>query len=205
MSYNYISPLLKETEKQINQVSEIFVEFGKRKTHTEFIRFIVYGIIILFTFYFFKKYWWISVLGVYLYEFVYILISYNPIKDVITSFAYGSFIIPFVFLFLFIMVFKSFGKKDKICSKSMQYNNFYTYSFNIFFIPLYYSQDLLMKENQSFHDSIFENQLLNDVAAYSHSPLYRSSEKLVSLLGSEYTKINSFYRSTFSDFFKEFG
>ena len=201
LSYNYISPLLKETEKQINQVSEIFVEFGKRKTHTEFIRFIVYGIIILFTFYFFKKYWWISVLGVYLYEFAYILIFYNPIKDVITSFAYGSFIIPFVFLFLFIMVFKSFGKKIKFVQKVCSITIFIL-TLLIFFTPLYYSQDLLMKENQSFHDSIFENQLLNDVAAYSHSPLYRSSEKLVSLLGSEYTKINSFYRSTFSDFLK---
>jgi hypothetical protein len=60
-----------------------------------------------------------------------------------------------------------------------------------------------MKENQDFHNSIFENQLLNDVAAYSHSPLYRSTEELVSLLGSEYTKINSFYRSTsLGDFLK---
>ena len=201
LSYSYITPLLKETDNQINQATQIFLEYGKRKTHIEFIRFIVYGVIILLSLFLFKKYLWISVLGIYLFEFIYILLFYNPIKDVVSSFAYGSFIITFVFIFLFIMVFRSFGKKIKFVEKACNIAIFIL-TLLIFFTPLYYSKDLLMEENQDFHNSIFEKQLLNDVASYSHSPLYRSTEELVSLLGGEYTKINTFYRTSLGDFLK---
>jgi len=201
LSYNYVSPLLKEVDDQIKQLTQIFVTLGKGETHLEFIRFFVYGGVILISFIFFKKYLWVSVLGVYLCEFFYVLFFYNPIKDIVSSFAYGSFIIPFVFIFWFVMLCRSFGKKVKPIMKALNVSIFFLALF-LFVLPMYNSQDLLMQENQDFHDSIFETQLLNDVALYSHSPLNRASEQLVSLLGNEYTKINTFYRSSFADFLK---
>lgn len=201
LSYNYVSPVLKEVDNQIKQVVQIFVTLGKRKTHLEFIRFIAYGGVILISFIFFKKYLWVSALGVFLCEFLYVLFFYDPIKDVVSSFAYGSFIIPFVFIFLFVMVCRSFGKKVRPTLKALNIPLFFLVLL-LFLLPLYNSHDLLMQENQDFHNSIFEAQLLNDVALYSHSPLNKSAEQLVSFLGNEYTKINTFYRSSFADFLR---
>jgi len=199
LSYNYVDSLVNETNRQVQQVTQIFIEEGKHGTNISFIRIIIYAIIILLAFLFFRKYLWTVVLGVFGVEFVYLLTFYNPIKDTVSSFLYGSYIVTFVFLFLAVLLFKSFGKKVKLTERVLNFSIFFLVLIMLF-LPAYRSYDLLMEKNNQFDNSTFENQLLNDVVGYPHAPVHRTISSLNSYLGSEYSKANTFYRSTFSSF-----
>jgi len=155
--------------------------------------------LILITFLFLRKYLWVTALSIFGVEFVYLLTFYNPIKDTISSFLYGSYIVTFVFLFLAVLLFKSFGKKTNFTEKIINFSIFFLVLLTLF-VPSYYSYDLLMQNNTQFDNSTFETQLLNDVVVYPHAPLHKTISSLNSYLGSEYSKVNTFYRSTFSSF-----
>ncbi len=199
LSYNYVNSLINETNEQIQQVTYMFIEEGKTGANISFIRIIIYAVLILITFLFLRKYLWVTVLSVFGVEFVYLLTFYNPIKDIVSSFLYGSYIVTFVFLFLAVLLFKSFGKKTKMREKVINFSIFFLVLLTLF-VPSYYSYDLLMEKNTQFDNSTFETQLLNDVVAYPHAPLHKTISSLNSHLGSEYSKVNTFYRSTFSSF-----
>ncbi|POZ91979.1 hypothetical protein [Petrotoga halophila] len=199
LSYNYVNSLINETNEQIQQVTYMFIEEGKAGANISFIRIIIYAVLILITFLFLRKYLWVTVLSVFGVEFVYLLTFYNPIKDIVSSFLYGSYIVTFVLLFLAVLLFKSFGKKTKMREKVINFSIFFLVLLTLF-VPSYYSYDLLMEKNTQFDNSTFETQLLNDVVAYPHAPLHKTISSLNSHLGSEYSKVNTFYRSTFSSF-----
>jgi len=199
LSYNYVNSLINETNEQIQQVTYMFIEEGKTGANISFIRIIIYAVLILITFLFLRKYLWVTVLSVFGVEFVYLLTFYNPIKDIVSSFLYGSYIVTFVFLFLAVLLFKSFGKKTKMREKVINFSIFFLVLLTLF-VPSYHSYDLLMEKNTQFDNSTFETQLLNDVVAYPHAPLHKTISSLNSHLGSEYSKVNTFYRSTFSSF-----
>ncbi|MBL5981604.1 hypothetical protein NAAC61_05840 [Petrotoga sp. 8T1HF07.NaAc.6.1] len=199
LSYNYVNSLIDETNRQVQQVTQIFIEEGKTGTNISFIRIIIYAVLILITFLFLRKYLWVTALSIFGVEFVYLLIFYNPIKDTISSFLYGSYIVTFVFLFLAVLLFKSFGKKTNFTEKIINFSIFFLVLLTLF-VPSYYSYDLLMQNNTQFDNSTFEAQLLNDVVVYPHAPFHKTISSLNSYLGSEYSKVNTFYRSTFSSF-----
>jgi hypothetical protein len=199
LSYNYVNSLIDETNRQVQQVTQIFIEEGKTGTNISFIRIIIYAVLILITFLFLRKYLWVTALSIFGVEFVYLLTFYNPIKDTISSFLYGSYIVTFVFLFLAVLLFKSFGKKTNFTEKIINFSIFFLVLLTLF-VPSYYSYDLLMQNNTQFDNSTFETQLLNDVVVYPHAPLHKTISSLNSHLGSEYSKANTFYRSTFASF-----
>ncbi|PNS02626.1 hypothetical protein X928_00035 [Petrotoga miotherma DSM 10691] len=199
LSYNYVNSLINETNEQIQQVTQMFIEEGRHGVNISFIRIIIYAALILVTFLFLRKYLWVTVLSIFGVEFVYLLAFYNPIKDTVSSFIYGSYIVTFVFLFLAVLLFKSIGKKIKFTEKVINFSIFFLVLLTLF-VPSYYSYDLLMEKNTQFDNSTFETQLLNDVVAYPHAPLHKTISSLNSHLGSEYSKVNTFYRSTFASF-----
>ncbi|MDK2907480.1 MAG: hypothetical protein PWQ66_1441 [Petrotoga sp.] len=199
LSYNYVNSLINETNEQIQQVTQMFIEEGRHGVNISFIRIIIYAALILVTFLFLRKYFWITVLSIFGVEFVYLLAFYNPIKDTVSSFIYGSYIVTFVFLFLAVLLFKSIGKKIKFTEKVINFSIFFLVLLTLF-VPSYYSYDLLMGKNTQFDNSTFETQLLNDVVAYPHAPLHKTISSLNSHLGSEYSKVNTFYKSTFASF-----
>lgn len=199
LSYNYVNSLINETNEQIQQVTQMFIEEGRHGVNISFIRIIIYAALILVTFLFLRKYLWVTVLSMFGVEFVYLLAFYNPIKDTVSSFIYGSYIVTFVFLFLAVLLFKSIGKKIKFTEKIINFSIFFLVLLTLF-VPSYYSYDLLMQNNTQFDNSTFETQLLNDVVVYPHAPLHKTISSLNSYLGSEYSKVNTFYRSTFSSF-----
>jgi len=199
LSYNYADSLINETNDQVQQVIQMFIVEGKHGANISFIRIIIYAVLILITFLFLKKYLWVTVLSIFAVEFVYLLAFYNPIKDTVSSFLYGSYIVTFVFLFLAVLLFKSFGKKTKLTEKALNFFIFFLVLITLF-LPSYYSYDLLMEKNNQFDNSAFETQLLNDVVVYPHAPLHKTISSLNSYLGSEYSKVNTFYRSTFASF-----
>lgn len=199
LSYNYVNSLINETNEQIQQVTQMFIEEGRHGVNISFIRIIIYAALIIVTFLFLRKYFWVTVLSMFGVEFVYLLAFYNPIKDTVSSFIYGSYIVTFVFLFLAVLLFKSIGKKIKFTEKVINFSIFFLVLLTLF-VPSYYSYDLLMEKNTQFDNSTFETQLLNDVVAYPHAPLHKTISSLNSHLGSEYSKVNTFYRSTFASF-----
>ncbi|KUK15583.1 MULTISPECIES: hypothetical protein [Petrotoga] len=199
LSYNYVNSLINETRDQLQQVTQIFIEEGKAGVNIAFIRIIIYAVLILITFLFLRKYLWVTVLSVFGVEFVYLLVFYNPITDTISSFLYGSYIVTFVFLFLAVLLFKSFGKKIKLTEKVINFSIFFLVLITLF-VPSYYSYDLLMEKNNQFNNSAFETQLLNDVVVYPHAPIHKTISSLNSHLGSEYSQVNTFYRSIFGSF-----
>lgn len=201
LSYRYVNSLIKETDDQINQIIQIFINEGKRGNNISFIRFVVYGLLILLSFYFIKKYLWIITLGIFGFELFYLFAFFDPIKDTISGFFYGSYIVTFVFLFLAVLFFKSFGKKIFYVEKIINFSIFVLIIL-LLFIPSYFSYDLLMKENPDFHLSQFQYQLLNDTVVYPHSFLNRNISSLISYLGREYSSANTFYRSTFGGFLR---
>ncbi|POZ90122.1 hypothetical protein [Petrotoga sp. SL27] len=199
LSYNYVNSLINETKDQLQQVTQMFIEEGKDGVNIAFIRIIIYAVLVLITFLFFRKYLWVTFLSVFGVEFVYLLAFYNPITDTISSFLYGSYIVTFVFLFLAVLLFKSFGKKIKLTERVINFSILFLVLTTLF-VPSYYSYDLLMEKNNQFNNSAFETQLLNDVVVYPHAPIHKTISNLNSYLGSEYSKVNTFYRSTFSSF-----
>lgn len=55
LSYNYVNSLIDETNRQVQQVTQIFIEEGKTGTNISFIRIIIYAVLILITFLFLSK------------------------------------------------------------------------------------------------------------------------------------------------------
>ncbi|PNR97197.1 hypothetical protein [Petrotoga sp. 9PWA.NaAc.5.4] len=199
LSYRFVRPLLQQTQNQTQQLIQIFINEGKHNTNLSFLRYIAYGVLLLLAFSLFRKFTWLIGLGIFLAEYFYIITFYNPIKDTISSFIYGSFVIVFIFIFLAVIFFKSFSKKVSFLEKVVNLS-LVVLTFLMLFIPSYYSFDLLMKENPEFHLSSFQNQLLNDILLYPHSPLNRSLENLTSLLGSEYSSAETFYKISLGNF-----
>lgn len=142
-----------------NIYSEIFAKIAPRDFNLWSLRWIFYIILIVLSLIIFKQKKW---------NFVIILISLVEILYLFLGFDYlsssSSTIYGLVSLFGFISAGLIFLKQRNITALLMSFIVLLS-----FFIPTYYSPDLVMKNNLDFEDSIYFSELTNDVLKDNYS------------------------------------
>lgn len=188
------------------KIISIFLNNAKVEKSKEWIRFIVYIVIILAIFAIKKtKLLSWAFLGITISEVVYILFYFNFSKDLITSFIYGSFIITAFLLTLIILFFKAFGRNLSVLSRITNIALIIIIGF-LFTIPLFNNvEDIKMENNMDFHNSSMQQALLNDTLIFPYSFVNKDVAYIGSQLSAEYSEIRNIYNLSLKKFLVDSG
>jgi len=190
-----------QIENEMTQIRKIFTVNESQKINLWYIRIIIYVALFIILYIFKRKLIPAAGILVYITEFIYILFFFQYGKDIITSFIYGSFVlIAGIFVFIYIFV-KAFKRNEKLYIRLVNILMFVAMVM-IFTLPAYYANDLSMKNKNNFHDSIFEQQLLNDLVIYNHSPLAKHINDLRYETGIEFSNVKKLYENTLRNLVK---
>lgn len=201
ISYQYIDSITSLTENQMSKTLEMFTEKAETTFNPNFIRLLVYLLLIVVFAIFLKKLLKYLIMAIYAFEIIFLIFIYNPIQDPITSFVYGAFVIVAISIFFLASLLKAFGRDVHIFERFKNIAVFVSVIL-IITLPAYSVIDLKMSNNQQFNDSIFEEQLLKDTVTYSHTSIQRTLGSLKSNLGLEFSAIRSLYNTEINNFLK---
>jgi hypothetical protein len=201
ISYQYIDSITSLIEDQMSEILAMFTEKAETTFNPNFIRLLVYLVLIVLFAIFMKKLLKYLTMAIYSFEIIFLIFIYNPIQDSITSFIYGAFIIVAISVFFLASLLKSFGRDVHIFERFKNIAVFVSVIL-IITLPAYSIVDLKMDNNLQFNDSIFEDQLLKDTVTYSHTSVQRTLGSLKSNLGLEYLSIRSLYNTEINNFLK---
>ncbi|MBM7559593.1 hypothetical protein [Marinitoga litoralis] len=196
----------KTIQDDTQKIISIFLNNAKVEKSKEWIRFIVYIVIILAIFAIKKtKLLSWAFLGITISEVVYILFYFNFSKDLITSFIYGSFIITAFLLTLIILFFKAFGRNLSVLSRITNIALIIIIGF-LFTIPLFNNvEDIKMENNMDFHNSPMQQALLNDILIFPYSFVNKDVAYIGSQLSAEYSEIRNIYNLSLKKFLLDSG
>jgi hypothetical protein len=196
----------KTIQDDTQKIISIFLNNAKVEKSKEWIRFIVYIVIILAIFAIKKtKLLSWAFLGITISEVVYILLYFNFSKDLITSFIYGSFIITAFLLTLIILFFKAFGRNLSVLSRITNIALIIIIGF-LFTIPLFTNvEDIKMENNMDFHNSPMQQALLNDTLIFPYSFVNKDVAYIGSQLSAEYSEIRNIYNLSLKKFLVDSG
>lgn len=201
ISYQYIDSITSLIEDQMSKTLEMFTEKAETTFNPNFIRLLVYLVLIVLFAIFMKKLLKYLIMAIYAFEIIFLIFIYNPIQDPITSFIYGAFVIVAISVFFLASLLKAFGRDVHIFERFKNIAVFVSVIL-IITLPAYSVIDLKMSNNQQFNDSIFEEQLLKDTVTYSHTSVQRTLGSLKSNLGLEFSAIRSLYNTEINNFLK---
>jgi hypothetical protein len=201
ISYQYIDSITSLIENQMSKTLEMFTEKAETTFNPNFIRLLVYLILIVLFAIFMKKMLKYLTIAIYSFEIIFLIFIYNPIQDPISSFIYGAFVIVAISIFFLASLLKAFGRDVHIFERFKNIAVFVSVIL-IITLPAYSIVDLKMNNNKQFNNSIFEDQLLKDTVTYSHTSIQRTLGSLKSNLGLEFSAIRSLYNTEINNFLK---
>ncbi|SHH38266.1 hypothetical protein [Thermosipho atlanticus] len=140
-----------------NNYSEIFSTIAPSHVSYWWIRWIVYALLILVTFFVLKK-WSLTIFIISIIEIVYLFFGFDVLSNS-SSTIYGL-----ISVFGFISAILIFMRQKEILALVMSLLVILS-----FFVPTFYSKDLLMKNNVDFENSIFFEELVGDVLKDNYS------------------------------------
>ena len=142
-----------------NTYAEIFAKIAPNSYSFWWLRWVVYALLIVLTVFVFKhKSWNVTIILISLVEIVYLFLGF----DILSNSA--STIYGLISFFGFIVAGLIFIKQRRILASLMSLIVLIS-----FLVPTYYSQDLVMKNNVDFENSIYFDELANDVLKDSYS------------------------------------
>lgn len=201
ISYQYIDSITSLIQDQMSETLAMFTEKAETTFNPNFIRLLVYLVLIVLFAIFMKKLLKYLTLAIYAFEIIFLIFIYNPIQDPISSFIYGAFVIVAISIFFLASLLKAFGRDVHIFERFKNIAVFVSVIL-IITLPAYSIIDLKMDNNTQFNDSIFEDQLLKDTVTYSHTSVQRTLGSLKSNLGLEFSSIRSLYNTEINNFLK---
>jgi len=202
ISEHFLTDLNYYANLNIENLRIFFIEESSKKFNFSLLRFLVYLIAGIIVFIFAKKYLKFYIIGLYGLEIIYFLFFFDISRDIISSFVYGSIIVLSVFLFGIITLLRVFSRNKNILQRLSDLFVFLGIVL-ILILPTYQIIDLTIDKTNEFKNTYFENQLLNDTIIYQHAKVNRHINVLKSLLGTEYSEINSFYSARTSRYIQD--
>ncbi|GAB6190069.1 hypothetical protein JCM30566_18120 [Marinitoga arctica] len=193
-------------KKDTLEIINIFLNNAKVKKNEGWIRFVVYSLLLVLVFFLKNKklYQWLF-LGIVISEFIYILKYFDFAKDMTTSFVYGSFLMLTFALILITLFFQSFGRNMNWLKRIINLSLIIVFILLINITAFENVEDLKMENNPTFHKSIMQKTLLNDVLVYPHTFVNKDIAYIGSQLSAEYSDIRNIYSTSLRKFLKDSG
>lgn len=194
ISETYLGHLNILAREEISEVRTFFLMQSHQGLSFSILRYLIYFGIFIILFLLYKKLAKISLIGMFVFEIIYLFFLFDVSRDIITSFMLGSFIIVFVSMFAFFSLMKVFRRQ--IPFKERIYDSIVFISLVVLIlIPSHYIYDLTQENSQSFKNTYFERQLIYDVIGAPHAAVNDTVDSIKSMLGEEFSEIRSLYSS----------
>ncbi|MBO8161515.1 MAG: hypothetical protein H0Z24_07765 [Thermosipho sp. (in: Bacteria)] len=162
-----------------NKYSETFAEIAPKKLDFWWIRWIIYGLLIVLTIFVFKK-WKLAILLISLSEIVYLFLGFDILSNS-SSTIYGL-----ISIFGFITATMIFIKKREFINLLVSMIVVVS-----FFVPTFYTEDLIMSNNDEFNNSLYFNALVDDVLRDDYTKFSNLISALVNEINSSINETES--------------